>query len=347
MQKNMTKSEQLVGELIGKLPNQRTQEILALRFGLKDGRKKTLEAIGQKYGVTRERIRQVENAALTELKKPAFVSVLKPVLRLVDDFLNKEGKIAREERLLTALTKKPDRLHPAWGAVTFALTLGAPYQRFVESDKFYPVWSNSKTALHKVDILMAVLTKRLEEKRQPVSFNDLANLTKEEGMSASKRALRSYLDATKQINQNSFGYFGLTRWPEINPRGARDKAYLIFKEEGRPLHFAQVAELINQAGLGNRLARPQTVHNELIKDPRFVLVGRGTYALQEWGYRTGTVRDIIVETLRKEGALSQDELVKKVAQKRLVKRNTILINLQDPRLFIKDKQGVYSLNPAK
>jgi len=331
------KYEQLVSQAFKNISNQRTRDILYLRFGLKDGQRQTLEAIGQKYGITRERVRQVEEAAFFDLKKPAVIGLFKPAFSSIDNFLNQEGKIVREERLFSSLTGI-DQPHPDRGALFFILTLGQPYQRFVESDKFYPLWSNSKVALNQAEKIINQLIKNLEQVQKPVSKNYFLTDT-----SLSKKAVLSYLDATKQISQNNFGQFGLVKWPEINPRGAKDKAYIIIKKNGSPLHFREVADLINQANLGSNLAQAQTVHNELIKDDRFILVGRGTYALKEWGYQSGTVKDVIIQILKENGSLAKEDILGKVLESRLVKPNTVLINLQNRQYFNKDKEGQYSL----
>ena len=80
------------------------------------------------------------------------------------------------------------------------------------------------------------------------------------------------------------------------------------------------------------------MHNELIKDQRFVLVGRGIYALAEWGYAKGVVRDVIRDLLAKHGPLTKDEIMDKVLKERYVKENTILVNLQNPKFFKKNKK---------
>ena len=58
----------------------REREVLELRFGLKDGRSRTLEEIGAEFGVTRERIRQIESKALGKLRKPSTLKELRPHL---------------------------------------------------------------------------------------------------------------------------------------------------------------------------------------------------------------------------------------------------------------------------
>lgn len=331
------KYKQLVNNAVKNISNERTRDILGLRFGLNDGQRKTLEAIGQEYGITRERVRQVEEAAFSDLKKSDSINLFSPAFRNIDNFLNKEGKIVREERLLSSLTKTRHP-HADRGALYFILTLGKPYKRFVESDKFHPLWSNSDEAVNQAQEAVKTLVNKLEDVNKPVSQN---YLLKE--VSLPRKAALSYLDATKQINQNSFGQFGLVKWPEISPRGAKDKAYIVLKEHGSPLHFREVADLINEANLGSSLAQAQTVHNELIKDPRFILVGRGTYALKEWGYHPGTVKDVIVKVLKENGTMARERILDEVLNTRMVKPNTVLINLQNKQYFDRNKEGEYFL----
>ena len=118
----------------------------------------------------------------------------------------------------------------------------------------------------------------------------------------------SFLETSKHIMQGYDRKWGLKEWPEVNPKGIKDKSYVVLKNTKKPLHFREVAALIAelQEALGITVKRvlPQTVHNELIKDKRFVLVGRGMYALHEWGYSTGTVIDVLQTLLRTHKALA-------------------------------------------
>jgi DNA-directed RNA polymerase delta subunit len=107
------------------------------------------------------------------------------------------------------------------------------------------------------------------------------------------------------------------------------------------MHFKEVAGNINE--LFGHKAHIATTHNELIKDPRFVLVGRGLYALSEWGYTAGVVKEVLREILEAEGPLSREEIIDKVRKERYVKDNTILVNLQDNNLFKKLANGTYTI----
>ena len=60
----------------------RERKVLRLRFGLEDGRTRTLEEVGREFSVTRERIRQIEAKALRKLRHPARSQKLKDYLDL-------------------------------------------------------------------------------------------------------------------------------------------------------------------------------------------------------------------------------------------------------------------------
>ncbi|MEU3219955.1 sigma-70 family RNA polymerase sigma factor [Streptomyces sp. NPDC006971] len=59
----------------------READIISLRFGLADGRRWTLEEIGRVYGVTRERIRQIEHKTMSKLRHPSRSQALEDYLR--------------------------------------------------------------------------------------------------------------------------------------------------------------------------------------------------------------------------------------------------------------------------
>ena len=108
------------------------------------------------------------------------------------------------------------------------------------------------------------------------------------------------------------------------------------------MHFREIVNHINKTFELKRSAHPQTVHNELIKNDRFVLVGRGTYALSDWGYQPGRVSDVLVRVLKDAGKpLTKEEIINAVLKERNVKQNTIMLNLQNRQYFEKMDDGRY------
>jgi len=154
---------------------------------------------------------------------------------------------------------------------------------------------------------------------------------------------RNFLSVLEKIAANNFGKLGLIVWPEISPKGTRERIYIVLKEKNKPLHFSEIAKFIDEYNLSKRKSHPQTVHNELIKDERFVLIGRGIYALKEWGYESGTVKDILERILKEnKEPLAKEEILSRILKSRKVKKSTVMINLNNHNFFI--KQGnTYSI----
>jgi hypothetical protein len=204
--------------------------------------------------------------------------------------------------------------------VLFLLTLSDKFFRVCEKKDFYYFWAITPEAKTGVKETLSQLVSDMQKLGKPISGEEFySEISSKRGLSQS--ATLSYLEVSKRIQENKEGKLGLTDWPEIKPRGVRDRAFLVFKKSEKPLHFTEVAQLIDRLeyNLPNKKTYPQTVHNELIKDSRFVLVGRGTYALAEWGYVPGTIKDIIVKILSdKKEAIHRDEIVKEVLSQRLV-----------------------------
>jgi len=343
----------LVKEIIEIIPNNRTKEVVVRRFGLSDGQRQTLEAIGRDYGITRERVRQIEENGLASLKHPQVSAKLQPAYDILSRHLSEYGDLKKEDRLYDDLAficypakeiqERDKELARCRSAFYLILTLGRDFDRLAEDDNFYPVWTVNKNSLKLAKKTVDSLVKHFNAKKQVLKDKDLFVVAKAIFPELSDKAIYSYIDASKNIEQNHLGYFGLAHWPEISPRGVKDKSYIILKNFGKPLHFSEVTKMINESLPSSKLAYVQTVHNELIKDPRFVLVGRGLYALREWGYEPGTVAQTIAQILKKEGPLDRQEIIEKVLAKRLVKENTILINLQNKKIFARDERGKYSL----
>ncbi|MBI4709259.1 MAG: hypothetical protein HY764_03595 [Candidatus Portnoybacteria bacterium] len=347
----------LISEILEGISNRRIQDVIRRRFGLVNGQTQTLQEIGEQYGITRERVRQIEENGLDYLSGLEIQSKIKPVQQQIHDYLKEHGELRREEKVfddlvclcfpksqLEQMRQKGDiNLDLCRSSLNLVLTLADPFVKIAEDDYFHSLWTIDKDSIKKAKKTVDSAIKYFEKQPKVLKENELPEVIKKIFPGISDKAILSYIDASKAINQNSFGDFGLAHWPEISPRGVKDKAYLVFKKENRPLHFSEVTELINKSLPQNKPAYVQTVHNELIKDPRFVLIGRGIYALSEWGYNPGTVVEVIKQVLKEKGPLLKEEILKNVLAKRLIKENTVLINLQNRKFFKRLEDGRFSI----
>lgn len=323
--------------------SQKTKDIFERRFGVKTGKPETLEAIGKNFKITRERVRQIEAAGFNFVKKQNK-EILDDIYKGFAVYFQKNGGLKKEDIVLEQLGGKNSKPY-----ILFLLTLGEQFSRVCEKKDFYYFWSTIPSAPTKVKETLNSFAQALQKLGKPVFKKEFyASFSSKDGLS--EEAVFSYLEVSKTIQENKEGKIGLTEWPEIKPRGVKDKAFLVFKKHGKPLHFTKVAELIDKLeyNLPNKKTYPQTVHNELIKDSRFVLVGRGTYALQEWGYEPGTIKDIIVKVLKeKKEPASKEDIVKEVLLQRLVAKNTVLMNLNNKKHFAKDSNDRYFLRKTQ
>ncbi|MDP2967392.1 MAG: sigma factor-like helix-turn-helix DNA-binding protein [bacterium] len=365
----------------------RQKEVILRRFALsalafpgKGGAKReTLESIGKDLGITRERVRQIERDGFLRLKPE--IKKYQKIFNYFKDCLKKTGNLRKEESLLLELAGRrlqseedkssslsteasaevekkessstsPSLRESSMNEVYFLLTLGEDFERFGETKDFYSLWTIDQKSWNLAQKIINAAYEKFKKVGKPLKLEELVKskfLSSEiltsytelpKGTKGEKRFISSILEISKKIQRNAENFWGLKDWPEINPKRIKDKAYLVFKKEQKPLHFTQVANLIG-------LALPQTVHNELIKDSKFVLVGRGIYALKEWGYEEGVVKDVILNILKTAGRpLKKEEILEKTLKQRLVKENTVLLNLSNKKYFLRNSEGLYTIREA-
>lgn len=326
----------------------RAREVIERRFGLVNGKKETLESIGRDFGVTRERVRQIESEALRRLREQIKRENLSFIQKYYHDWLRSlriHGNIQREDIFLEDIG---GRQMPY---VLFLLHLNDSFTYFPETEDFYGAWSCNTESMSGVVEVVNILIQRLEALGKSLGDRELVDVYRQKAPQKGLYALHprvifSYASLSKRIGRGLHGLWGLREWPEISPRGLRDRAYLVYKRERKPLHFVDVARLIEHYGFNpkGRKVLVQSVHNDLIRDPRFVLIGRGIYALKEWGYTSGVVRDVIAHILEQaDTPLSAEEIVTLVLKQRRVKTTTILLNLQNKKYFARTPEGKYML----
>ncbi len=338
-------STALVKKLLSGVP-ERARDVIIRRFGLGSvTTRETLESIGKRAGITRERVRQIENAGLATVRSLDSFQEAEPFFEELRTHILTQGGIVSEKHLLSSLaSNESEKNH-----FRFLLVVGSSFFRERETNDFYARWHvDHKVAEQVHDALSHLYTSLSDEDVLPESqlidlfideLKDLNDAYRDEAV------LKRWLALSKHIDSNPLSEWGRATSPSIRTKGIRDYAYLAVKRAGHPMHFSEVATVIGE--LFAKKAHVATTHNELIKDKRFVLVGRGLYALKEWGYAPGIVRDVIQEVLQKESPLTKEQILDKVKKVRFVKDNTILVNLNDPHHFKHNKDGTYTLNINK
>ena len=375
----------IISDIFNKL-NERERDILSRRFGLYGKEKETLEEIGNVHKLTRERIRQIENASINKLLELENLGeYLNNLKNVINQLIEEHGGMAEHDYLLNNLVnfsvgnvKKPqeaEEIHKNHFDFLISKLLRNEFEEVSDSKYFKNYFKFKYQALGHLEKLAEELLGKIREakkifktaevielakeldsyKENSDKFNinnilDISHIFKNDLYEEDAELINyhkhiySVLQAIRDIKQSKFGQWGLVDWREVIPKTVNDKIYLILKNHGKPLHFVEIAGKINEIGFDEKKANAATVHNELILDDKYVLVGRGLYGLKEWGYKNGTVSDVIIEILsRTIEPMTRDEILEKVLEQRLVKKATVFLALMNKNKFDKVEGGKYGL----
>lgn len=333
------KPKQVTKKLMSVLP-ERAADVLSKRYGLNpNGETFTLEAIGQTYGITRERVRQIENYGIQSIQKSDVYGEFETAFEELQNAINALGfGVIPESVLLEEIANDPKTANHIY----FLLVVGSPFYRGKENSAYTHRWYTERKIADSVETALKRLKASIAED-ELVSEAAILERFRNELIDIADRhdeqVLKRWLLISKELAANPLGEWGHAQSPNVRIKGIRDYAYLAVKRHGSPMHFREVSETIHQ--LFGKKAHSATTHNELIKDERFVLVGRGLYALTEWGYSAGVVKDVLRDILDQHGPLTREEIIDRMRKERYVKDNTIVVNLQDINLFKRLSNGTY------
>jgi DNA-directed RNA polymerase delta subunit len=349
------KTSLVVGQLLSVLPP-RVEKILELRFGLAESKPMVLGEIGKKMGITRERVRQIEVNGFNKLRKTPKSTEFLHIIEQAREVLQKGGGFCEKTFLKERLIANPSQIQR--NQLMFILNCSTQLKFYRENIKLKGFWLDKKAIFNKDEIVAFhdAILRLLEKEKRPMNFEEIWTVAKKLILAKSKdnifisqkgrTMLRRLLLLSRKIKRNILEEWGIKNWREISEKGSREKAYLVLRKAQKPLHFREITNQINRHWKEKRTL-PQTVHNELIKDQRFVLVGRGIYGLKEWGLEEGTVKDIIIQFLKenkgKQEPIHRDKIVAYVLSKKRVKRTTVLVNLANKDHFLADHGNAFRL----
>jgi len=330
-----------VDKVLEAIERDRERDVIERRFGL-TGRKETLELVGELLDITRERVRQIEKATLIRAKlslddgkNAAYDAIEKEIIKALVEL----GRAAKTEDLTVKLVGENDQNMRY--AIVFLSELSSKILVTTENDRYHQsVVLSTDDEDKKVKKQVDEVVKALRAHKKPVTVDELFTLTSGYEHPNEAKAIASL---SKQVS-TLHGLWGLSKWPEVNPRNIRDKIMVVLSENNKkPMHFTEIAEAIKKQDFKRNNVTPQAIHNELIKDSRFILVGRGLYGLISWGYKTGTLSDIITDILKEESPLHREEIIRRVLKQRHIREATILLTLQNNKSFKRVSKSQYTL----
>lgn len=347
--------------------NDKERDVVQRRFGLSADDKQTLEEIGKHYGITRERVRQIENLSIKKLRELRELrDEIKDAEHVVGQLLEQYGGVMEESFFLEHVLNYLETHPKSENSLLFlAEHIFSDNVSKVRPDRhFNPVWRLGTAEIEPIKEIINVMTDIIEVAGKPLALDDLLSRFKnsefyqknrERILSATTfleatdedvdRMLESYLRVSRRIKQDLFNEWGLVSWGRVQPKKINDKIYIVLKKSGKPLHFTEIAQRINDMKFDEKVAYPPTVHNELILDEKYVLVGRGMYALREWGYQPGSVATVVESILREHGPLTKNEIIEKVLATRNVKPSTVYLSLMNNARITKGADNRYQLAP--
>jgi hypothetical protein len=325
--------------------------VIKKRFALQGHPKQTLERIGRQFKVTRERVRQIESIALSKLRRTVRTTKFNDVNEMAKAALRTSGGVMRDDELISQMLTRVANGAPIDGSVLrLSFSIDSEIISSGRTGTFVPFWRLQSLDIDDITTIVDSIVKVLKKRKNCMTKEDVImavqgmNLFKDR--TPSKELIMSCMAIDERLKEVEDGW-GLTEWRFVRPRSIRDKVEIILRKSGRPLHFMEIANSIREAHFDHKNVTVQAVHNELIRYPQFVLVGRGLYALREWGYEPGTVADVIEAILKEKGPLTKKDIIAEVAKQRTVKVGTISLNLQKMPYFVRVGRAVYAFEAGK
>lgn len=331
---------------------EKEQDVITRRFSLNNQPKQTLEKIGESFSVTRERVRQIENIALSKLRRTINNTKFHRINKLAKEITTQRGGVMLEDDLISEmLSVFMKRGDADANIIKLSMVIDPELVKQEKSDIFYPFWTYNSIRISDIrkinDAAISLLKKRSDVIDESKLVTELKAIFSRKEEEMADKTLVASLSVDKRLKKVD-GSWGLIEWRHINPRSIRDKAYIVLKKAKKPLHFVDIANKISEVGFDRKVVTVQAVHNELIRCDKFVLVGRGLYVLKEWGYKEGTVADVIEEILaEKKEPMTKQEIIESVLKQRHVRIGTISLNLQKNPHFVRVGRAVYALDIIK
>ena len=307
----------------------------------------TLQAIGNSHSITRERVRQIEDVAIRKVGRMVKSSNLLAIQSSGEKMLALHGGLLTKDKLLAAVINDLEISGPVNESI-IAVVLQSDFniqksKPQLGTNTYFTLPEVNKKVIAEIHKeALKILKKRGDIMENTVLYemikiNLFANFGKVDTV-----LIDSALDVFMDVVKGEEKYVGLEKWKILNPSTLKDKAIYILKKKKEAMHFVDITNAI--ADHFKESVKVATIHNELIRNNEFVLIGRGIYVLKEWGYRPGTVLDVILDIFQKaKSALATEDIIARVLKVRQVKTSTIYMNLQNRQYIERVGRNMYQI----
>lgn len=329
---------------------QKEQDVISRRIGL-NCQHETLQSIGNTYRITRERVRQIEDVGIKKIGRVVKGTYLEKIQTLGEQLLRAHGGLLSRDKLVSAIVREINIAEPLNRGI-LEVVLQADFN--IQKSKpqlgvdvhFYLPEIGKKLIQEVHKEALKILAKRGDIMEHHALYEMVkANLFATYGK-IETILISGILEVFHDVVRGEEKFIGLEKWKILNPSTLKDKAIYIMKKEKRPFHFMELTNAISEHF--REPVKVPTIHNELIRNEEFVLIGRGIYVLKEWGYKSGTVMSVIMEILEKSGGpMSTDGIISSVLKVRQVKPSTIYMNLQNKKYIERVGRNLYQLRASK
>lgn len=322
----------LAESILKKLGQERLLEILYRRYGLRETRTYTLQEIGDFYGVSRERIRQLESKALSHISRlmkslsaHSQWKVPEEIVReinIVIDELQSKGEILTENDLHCYFENRYEsnynrRNKPPFGFLMAILgfrelPLGSP--QYIRNLGCLDTWITNNDFDNK-PLLQAIAAsdKLLRESVIPMPLFELVSkLNRKRKTKLSAALLISGLKVNPNVEHLPDGNYQIKFSRLLS---LADRSFRILHEKNEPMYLRNITRQINHRLVLNGLSGTvpvRSVQQQLVNDQRFQPIGRsGLWGLMNWGdIRTDTIVDVIKEYFhRHQTSATPDEVI--------------------------------------
>lgn len=325
---------------------EKERTVLVRRLGI-DWPRETLQQIGNTYTITRERVRQIEDVGIKKIGRIVRGTLLGEVQVMGEKILRISGGIMTKDKLVSAVIQELGINGPInENIIEVILQSGFNIQRNKPQLGVISYFHLPEVNKKMIQDIHREAVKILSKKGDIMEVATVYEMIKIALFSSYGKietlVIDSVLDVFQDVIKGEEKFIGLEKWKILNPSTLKDKAIYVMKKGKRPFHFVELANVISDTF--KEPVKVPTIHNELIRNNEFVLIGRGIYVLKEWGYKAGTVLDVIIDVLGKTKApLKTEEIINRVLKVRQVKNSTIYMNLQNKQYVERVGRNMYKL----